>query len=269
MGGSALGKGGFYFEQHHGASPHHRRNGEYYAMDMEQVGIVKVVAGKALAMEDDVAAEEPLEIFVDGEPYYLTMRLPGEGILLALGLCSTEGIIDGMDNVAATSHCKDISTNRINIFLNSDCKTGAALSFKRKRSPTYSSCGICGKELVEEICTSVKKIEKRVTVPVSRILEMHKALKEGQIVFHRTGGTHGAAIFTADGALLALSEDIGRHNALDKAIGKVISTGKIGSCFSGFAYLTPQLRNGPEGGPPGGRNRGRRLGAHFSCRGTG
>jgi FdhD protein len=184
-------------------------------------------------IDDVVTVEEPLEIFVDDEPFYLTMRMPGEEIPLALGLCFTDGIINSMEDVVGANYCSDLSRNKINIYLNPKSKKENPPKERKNRFPTYSSCGICGRDMVESAFTPVGNIGNKVKVDISQILAMQTVLHEKQHVFPLTGGTHAAAIFSADGELLSLSEDVGRHNALDKAIGKLLFAKSIGKAAIG------------------------------------
>jgi FdhD protein len=191
-------------------------------MSMVDVPIVRFKDQQATREDDHVAMEEPLEIFVDDEPYYVTMRLPGEELQLALGLCHSEGIIDSIDDTLSVNYCRDIASNRINVYLSPARKERVAAKLKQKRGTAYSSCGICGKEIVEDIVVSLKPIGATVSAGFAFLRQLQEVLRESQQVFHATGGTHAAAIFDRTGGLLALSEDVGRHNALDKAIGKVL-----------------------------------------------
>jgi FdhD protein len=178
---------------------------------------------KLVTQPDDVVpVEEPLEIFVDDEPYYVTMRLPGEELALAVGLCFTEGVIDSLDDTVGVNYCQDISSNRINVYLTPARKQLAGPKLKQKRTTAYSSCGICGKEIVEDIARVLEKIPRTIRADFPMLSRMQQVVKESQPVFSATGGTHAAGIFSAQGELLAFSEDVGRHNALDKAIGKVL-----------------------------------------------
>ena len=170
--------------------------------------------------DDTVCVEEPLEIMINDEPYYLTMRMPGEDIFLALGLCLTEGVISSFDDVLSVNHCVD-STNRVNVYL-SPGRRGPAAPARRRGGIVYASCGICGKELLSDICTALAKSDKTVRIRLSRVFDMQKAMEAHQPVFYATGATHAAAFFDGEGRSLASSEDVGRHNALDKAIGRVL-----------------------------------------------
>lgn len=208
-------------------------------MNMDRVPIVRFSGAERNETEDVVTLEEPLEIFIDDEPFYMTMRTPGEEILLALGICFTDGIISSMEDVTGVNYCSDESRNKINVYLNPSKKKENQLKPKQKRFPSYSSCGICGKDMIEDMCNLLERIEHRVTIDISKISEMQNAVQEKQEVFPLTGGTHAAGIFSAGGELLSFSEDVGRHNALDKAIGKLLFSRSLSK--AAVAVLTSRL----------------------------
>jgi len=185
-----------------------------------QVGTTRCRDRSVHVADDTVCVEEPLEITIDDEPYYLTMRMPGEDIFLALGLCLTEGVISSFDDVLSVNHCVD-STNRVNVYL-SPGRRGPAAPARRRGGIVYASCGICGKELLSDICIALAKSDETVSMGLSQVFDMQKAMEAHQPVFYATGATHAAALFDGEGHLLASSEDVGRHNALDKAIGRVL-----------------------------------------------
>ncbi len=190
--------------------------------------VTRYAEGRASQAEDPVSVEEPLEIFVDGSPFYLTMRLPGEEMQLALGLCYTEGIIDSFEDVLTVNYCGEDAGNRIEVLLEPRRKSARNAVVKGKCSAAYSSCGICGKDMIEDLMKVLP--EKRtgsMRVKFNDINSLHEMAEKRQHVFKLTGGTHGAAVFTADRGLLAFSEDVGRHNALDKAIGTLLFSNKI------------------------------------------
>ncbi|OPY78835.1 MAG: formate dehydrogenase accessory protein [Syntrophorhabdus sp. PtaU1.Bin153] len=150
------------------------------------------------------------------------MRLPGDEIALAIGFCFSEQVIDSMNDLVTVGYCKDVSSNRVNIF-RKDPRKGVALARSGQgRAPSLTSCGICGKQMISDLSVSLQKVQKNITVETSRIATLQEAMFNDQRVFRTTGGTHAAGIFTRNGDLLALAEDVGRHNALDKAIGKVL-----------------------------------------------
>ena len=195
------------------------------AKDRIEVAIVRWKNGESAEEPDVVSVEEPLEIFVDGEPFYVTMRTPGEDIPLVAGLCFAEGIIDSMDDVGTIGHCEEISANRVNVFLSPGRKREGVAAARPKRTATYSSCGICGKDLIEDIAGVLVKVRNEMRIPFPRLIELREELGANQHSYNKTGGTHAAAVFSREGGMLAISEDVGRHNALDKSIGKVLLAG--------------------------------------------
>jgi FdhD protein len=178
--------------------------------------------------DDVVVIEKPLEIYVNDNLYYVAMRMPGEEIQLALGYCFSEGIIDSIDDVLLAQHCGEKNGNRVESTLDEKRPAGKGLSIMQKvLLPAYSSCGICGKETIADIYTHLNRRKASFSMSVSRIDDMIRMVEARQIIFGKTGGTHATGIFNKDCELLALSEDIGRHNALDKAIGELIAKGRV------------------------------------------
>ena len=186
-----------------------------------------------------IATEEPLEIYIDNEPFYTTMRMPGDEIPLALGICFTDGIIDSIEDVTGVNYCNDISRNKINVYLSPMVDKENRLKQKQRRSIAYSSCGICGTNMIENIADLTCGIKLKLVLDMSDISNMLKIMQDNQIIFPITGGTHAAGIFSAEGELLSFSEDVGRHNALDKAIGKLLFNRNTEN--AGVVVLTSRL----------------------------
>ena len=166
--------------------------------------------------EDLVAIEEPLEIRVDGEPIAVTMRTPGSDEELALGFLYGEGLIDGVRDAGPT---RDLAANVVEV-------TGP-LSYDPglRRFYTTSSCGVCGKGALEQIAVSAPMAAPGPVLARSLLARLPELLS--QPGFARTGGLHAAGIFTAAGSLAVVREDVGRHNALDKAIGRALIDGLL------------------------------------------
>src|SRR4051794_1088085 len=163
---------------------------------------------KAPGFEDEVAVEEPLEIRVDGVALAVTMRTPGEDEELALGFLHGEGLIH---KAHAAGPTEELELNTV------DVEGPLAREPSRRQFFTSSSCGICGKGALEEV--AVTALPAPPGPQVSRELLAHLPEKLRQPTFQRTGGLHAAGLFTPDGELLVVREDVGRHNALDKVIG--------------------------------------------------
>jgi FdhD protein len=165
---------------------------------------------------DEVAVEEPLEIRIDGEPLAITMRTPGHDEELALGFLYGEGLIDGPREVGLT---KDLAANTIEV-------AGPLLSDPGiRRFYTSSSCGVCGKGALEQVAVSSRPLPDGPVVARSLVAELPSHLD--QPTFEHTGGVHATGLFDASGELLWTREDVGRHNAMDKAIGRALMDGLV------------------------------------------
>jgi FdhD protein len=182
--------------------------------------ILRVVAGggsaRGEARADLLAVEEPLEIRAGGEPLAVTMRTPGDDIDLAAGFLAAEGVVTGPGGVAEIKMCDE---NVADVTL----ADGAALPAGRLRRNfvTTSACGVCGKDSIAavRVRASYDVSADKVRISAARLASLPGRLAEAQRVFARTGGLHAAGLFQPDGTLLALREDVGRHNAVDKIVG--------------------------------------------------
>jgi FdhD protein len=160
---------------------------------------------------DAVAVEEPLEIRVDGRPLTVTMRTPGNDDELALGFLYGEGLIDGPRPAGPTA---DFAANTIEVSGPLLCDPG------ERRFYTTSSCGVCGKGALEQVAVTSAAIADGPAV--SRELLAGLPDRLAQPGFERTGGLHATGLFTAEGELMLSREDVGRHNAMDKVVGRAL-----------------------------------------------
>jgi FdhD protein len=187
----------------------------------ERVPIQRRRDGRSEPVSDLVAAEEPLEIRLGGERVAVTMRTPapGEDIELAVGFLSGEGIVDPAD-IATVRECPPRSDGGVvDVILREGAS--AAGGWQRNFYAT-SSCGVCGKASIEAVRVAAPAVADGPTVPSEVISSLPDRLRAKQRLFDRTGGLHAAGLFTAEGELLVLREDVGRHNAVDKAIGRAL-----------------------------------------------
>lgn len=208
-------------------------------MTTHELPVLRYRSGMLTETARAIAVEEPLEIFVNDAPFYMTMRLPGEEIPLAMGLCFAEGLIGGTEDILTIDYCKEMASNRINVRLG-EASSGARFArFKQRHFTSYTSCGLCGKDLIADIVTTVRKSERTIVTTDAQLAACRDIMAAGQETFRLTEGTHAAGIFDGHGKLLALSEDVGRHNALDKAIGKVLLERKQKA--AGIVILTSRL----------------------------
>ncbi len=184
---------------------------------------------------DELATEEPLEMRVRyaGREFTaaVTMRTPGNDFELAAGFLMAEGMVEGRDAVAGISYCIDPAVDaaqRYNIVTVELRTLKAAQARQLERHFTMTSaCGICGKASIEALSLRAQRLADPVRVPLERIASSAGKMREAQRVFASTGGLHAAALFDAGGELLALREDVGRHNALDKLIGWALLQGLL------------------------------------------
>jgi len=167
-------------------------------------------------VEDAVAIEEPLEIRVDGAALAVTMRTPGHDEELALGFLYGEGLIDGPREAGLT---EDLANNIVEV-------TGPLVRDPGVRSfYTTSSCGVCGKGALEEVAVLSAPVSEEPTIPRALAAELPNRLD--QPGFSRTGGLHATGVFDAGGDLLCAREDVGRHNAMDKVVGRALMDGRL------------------------------------------
>jgi FdhD protein len=166
--------------------------------------------------EDRIAIEEPLEIRVDGRPLTITMRTPGHDEELALGFLYGEGLIDGPRPAGLTD---DFAANTVEVAGPLSRDPG------ERRFYTTSSCGVCGKGALEEVAVHSAPVPDGPVVPRSLAAALPERLE--QPGFELTGGLHATGLFKADGELLIAREDVGRHNAMDKVIGRALLDGLV------------------------------------------
>jgi FdhD protein len=201
-----------------------------------QVAITRYHKGGATRTEDLVVIEEPLEIFINGKPRYLTMRLPGEEMHLALGYCFTEGIISSMKDVHVVHYCGENAGNRVDIALGD---IAGDREIPERRLPAYSGCGLCGKEMVEDIRVELNCRKKTFSLPPSAVDDMLSEIEKRQQIFGETGATHAVAVFDKDCRFLSFAEDVGRHNAIDKALGRLLAEDTVEKAM--VAMVTSRL----------------------------
>ncbi|MDT5207589.1 MAG: FdhD protein [Mycobacterium sp.] len=195
--------------------------------------VVRMADGVAAARPDTLAAEEPLEIRVAGRPLTVTMRTPGDDFDLARGFLVSEGVVSAASDIAAIRYCAGATADGANTYnvldvLLDDGVPAPDPSLQRNFYTT-SSCGLCGKASLEAVRTiskwSVDADPLRLTAET--IATLPEKLRAAQRVFDRTGGLHAAALFDAEGDLLCVREDVGRHNAVDKVIGWALGEGRL------------------------------------------
>jgi len=185
---------------------------------------------------DLVAAEEPLQLLLDGSPLSIVMRTPGHDLELALGLLWAERVITAFSDVVGVRISAEagedeaalevdqglIESNQVDVRLRSGPARRPERSFL-----SSSACGVCGATTVESLALDFARLPAGPKIDPAILPALAERLREGQAVFEQTGGLHAAGLFDTTGRLLLLREDVGRHNAVDKVVGRRLLDGLL------------------------------------------
>ncbi|MGI8696210.1 MAG: formate dehydrogenase accessory sulfurtransferase FdhD [Mycobacteriales bacterium] len=195
--------------------------------------IVRIRDGVAAGAHNTLAAEEPLEIRIGGQPLAVTMRTPGDDFDLAAGFLVSEGVIATPAELVAIRYCAgndDDGRNTYNV-LDADLADGVAVDqkFLQRNVLTTSSCGVCGKASLDAVRTTSRfsVADDPLRVDPATLSTLPGKRRAAQAVFEATGGLHAAGLFDAAGELVAIREDVGRHNAVDKLVGWAVREGRL------------------------------------------
>jgi FdhD protein len=192
------------------------------------VTLLELAAGATeRARQDEVAIEEPLEIRVAGEALAVTMRTPGHDHELAAGLLLSEGIVSSADQLGSIAHCgrpgDDDWGNVIEVSAAPGCVLEPeAQSRARRGTLTSSACGVCGRKTIDDLVARSGPVDSSARVARRGLAGIGDRLRTRQPAFERSGGLHAAGLCTLEGELLLVREDIGRHNAVDKIVGRLL-----------------------------------------------
>jgi len=187
------------------------------------VEIVRVAGAGRQTLGDRVAAEEPLAIRVDAEPYAVIMRTPGADRDLAAGFLFAERLIREPADVASIEHCADAAEreNTVEVRL-ANPQAGLRARQRRREIASASSCGVCGRQSIDDLVVGLPAIVDDFAVSARIVAGLPARLRASQRAFDETGGLHAAGLFSSEGDLLDVAEDVGRHNAVDKVIGRAL-----------------------------------------------
>jgi FdhD protein len=194
--------------------------------------IVAVRDGVRSERPDRLASEEPMEIRAGGpgqepSPVAVTMRTPGGDYELAVGFLFTEGLIAGRDDVVRVAYCDlPAAEQQYNVVTVSLSRPWDADAVRRNFYAT-SSCGICGKAALDDVEVHCAPVGEGPVISADVLGGLPDGLRSAQRVFDQTGGLHAAGLFSPDGSLLSLREDVGRHNAVDKVVGEQLLAGRV------------------------------------------
>jgi len=176
---------------------------------------------------EKLVEEEPLSIRIQGNPYSVVMRTPGDESAHAAGFCLGEGIIDSAEDIAQIAFCDGSDANVVTVTLSPARRRQVEALLQRRGFISQTSCGICGKELIKDLKQAIRPLKDDIRIGIETAQSCVQHLSRHQPLRRQTRASHAAAIFDAQGRLLSVAEDVGRHNALDKAIGKVLLDGGI------------------------------------------
>jgi FdhD protein len=192
-----------------------------------QTNVLKLSEGNATANPDWVASEAPLEVRISGVPTTVLMRTPGHDEELVRGFLYNEGVVSSAEDIVSVgpSHAspEDVGGSVINVQL----AAGRHAETLDRAFYSNASCGVCGKKTIESLEVKGAITQSRLAVRRSILGSLPDRLRDAQTTFAKTGGVHASALFTVEGELVVLREDVGRHNALDKIIGWALSEGKL------------------------------------------
>ncbi|MET8973409.1 formate dehydrogenase accessory sulfurtransferase FdhD [Streptomyces hydrogenans] len=195
--------------------------------------VLRVREGVPTHRPDTLAAEEPMEIRVGGRPLTVTMRTPGDDFDLAAGFLVSEGVVHAAEDVAGIRYCAGATAGGGNTYNVVDVGLAAGVDAPdaslERNFYTTSSCGLCGKASLDAVRTTAawSVAEDPLRVGPALLTGLPDKLRAAQRVFDTTGGLHAAGLFGADGKLMVLREDVGRHNAVDKVVGHALREGLL------------------------------------------
>jgi FdhD protein len=201
------------------------------------LGIRRWTGGAWADADDRVAAEEPLQLLLDGVPLSIVMRTPGNDIELALGLLLSERVITSLASIARVRISAEageteaavrvepvlVESNGVDILL----APGATGRRPERSFLASSACGVCGATTVDDLALDFPALNPGPDLDPAVLAALPDALRARQAVFEQTGGLHAAGLFAPGGELLVLREDVGRHNAVDKVVGRCLLDGRL------------------------------------------
>jgi FdhD protein len=177
--------------------------------------------------EKSLLREEPLSIRIQGNPYSVVMRTPGNEIELVAGFCLTEGIIDTPDDYKSLAFCDGEDTNTVAVTLVPSRREQISQILDRRGFISQTSCGLCGKEIVKDLFQKIQPLKDNGLIDISRALSCLENITRHQPLRQQTRAAHAAVLFDSAFEVLAEAEDVGRHNAVDKVIGKAFLDNKL------------------------------------------
>lgn len=189
--------------------------------------------------DQELILEEPLSLRIDGNPYAVVMRTPGDEIYHAAGFFLSEGLVNHKDNFTTIGYCTEEDVNVVTATLQPERKRVVKDLLERRGFVSQTSCGICGKELIKDIYQIVTPVARHLTMSIGDVGSCFAKLVDKQSLYKTTRGAHAAMILDTRLNPISFAEDVGRHNALDKAIGRVFMETRLHE--SGLAVMSSRI----------------------------
>ncbi len=174
-----------------------------------------------------IIVEEPLSIRVEGRPYAVVMRTPGQELDHVAGFCLGEGLVDKPAEIGTLGFCDAVDTNVVTVALDEKRREKIAALIDRRHFISQTSCGICSKEIVADLVQHIDPITDDTVVDGRKAADMLENLKQHQPLHRLTRASHASVLCDPDFSVLSKGEDVGRHNALDKAIGHLFRQNRL------------------------------------------
>lgn len=191
--------------------------------------VTRVTSGAERTREpDELIVEEPMSIQLDGALVTTTMRTPGHDYELAVGFCHTEGVLAGTA-VTGVRYCANGSAAASEFNVVTVETGGRAPAFTPRLGLTSSSCGLCGSDSIDTLSERLAPLDPAAATgfDIDALPDLCDRILAGQALFAATGAVHGAAAFDSDGTIIVTREDVGRHNAVDKVVGRLLLDGRL------------------------------------------
>ena len=195
--------------------------------------------GVSVTKDQDLILEEPLSLRIDGNPYAVVMRTPGDEIYHAAGFFLSEGLVNHKDNFTTLGYCSEEGVNVVTATLEPERKKVVKDLLERRGFISQTSCGICGKELIKDIYQIVQPVTNHLSLSITDVSPCLEKLVKRQSLYKTTRGAHAAMVLDTRLNPLSFAEDVGRHNALDKAIGRVFMDTRLHE--SGLAVMSSRI----------------------------
>jgi FdhD protein len=197
---------------------------ETYHLSRYEDGVVNRV-------KQDFVREEPLLIRVEDRPYAVVMRTPGDEIAHAAGFCLSEGLVESLEDFTSIGFCSDLDENSVMVTLNDERKKLVSEQLDRGGFLSQTSCGICGREMIDDLTDNLKVIEEESEISYGQVLACVEEFFQHQEYYVRTRGTHAVMLFDSSLDIIVKAEDVGRHNAMDKSIGALFLENRLSDVY--------------------------------------